>query len=121
MSGSFAQWAAEASAGFQEGVGDVARNAYADISDTYNQTFLQGGTLPDTPMTADYLTTGPELETVQSYQSALLQHGVSAGLEAEADHWREQELSQMPEPEEPDIGAPDIDAPDIDAPDIGPG
>jgi hypothetical protein len=107
MSG-FRDYLASTAADFSEGAGDIGRHAYADIGDSY-QEFLMADAGISEPYghTGDMVHIGPEAETIQGYQSALLEHGVAVGLETEADHWREQEM--QPEPEAPDISAPEID------------
>lgn len=107
------------SGSFGEGVSDTGRSAYANIGDTY-QAFLRGEAAPQATMpgTMEHVTPGEEPK--QSYSVALLQHGVEAGKEAEADHWRQYELDQA----ELDNQAPEPDADphpshDPQEPDVG--
>ena len=102
------------SGSFKEGVSDVGSSAYGNIGDTY-QAFLRGETAPQATMTGTMEhTVTPGEEPKQSYSAALLQHGVEAGKEAEADHWRQYELDQA----ELDNQAPEPDA-DPQEPDVG--
>jgi hypothetical protein len=96
---------------FTQAAADAARSIQEDVGNTYYD-FIAGTTGGFEPVsfTADYVNIGSEMETVQSYQSALVEHGVSVGLETEADHWRQQEMQPEPEIEAPEITAPDIDA-----------
>jgi hypothetical protein len=102
------------SGSFREGVTDTGRSIYANIGDTY-QAALRGETAPHATMTGTMeQTVMPGEEPTQSYSAALLQNGVEAGKEAEADHWRQYELDQA----ELDNQAPEPDA-DPQEPDIG--
>jgi len=79
----------EVFSGMGDGARDVAGAGLADVQNHYQQ-FLTGRPAPLTaPIGEMETTTEPQIAAPESYTTALLKHGVSVGLETEADHWRE--------------------------------